>query len=131
MKYTDLVMLDIKNIDKVGHKQLTGHPVDNILDCARYLDEIGKDMWIRHVLVPDTLQTGDLSYSDRDSQLEELSKFIDTLSNVKRVEVLPYHTLGIQKWEELGIPYKLDGVEPPSDERVENANRILKTDKYQ
>lgn len=131
MKYTDLVMLDIKNIDKVGHKQLTGHPVDNILDCARYLDEIGKDMWIRHVLVPDTLQTGDLSYSDRDGQLEELSKFIDTLSNVKRVEVLPYHTLGIQKWEELGIPYKLDGVEPPSDERVENANRILKTDKYQ
>ena len=63
--------------------------------------------------------------------LEELSKFIDTLSNVKKVEVLPYHTLGIQKWEELGIPYKLDGVEPPSDERVENANRILKTDKYQ
>ena len=54
MKYTDLVMLDIKNIDREGHKKLTGQTVDNILDCAKYLDEIGKEMWIRHVLVPDT-----------------------------------------------------------------------------
>lgn len=130
MKYTDLVMLDIKNIDKEGHKTLTGHSVDNILDCAKYLDEIGKDMWIRHVLVPDTKATGEIFYSDRDEQLEELSKFIETLHNVKKVEVLPYHRLGIQKWDKLGIPYSLEGVEPPSDERIENANKILKTDMY-
>lgn len=131
MKYTDLVMLDIKNIDKDGHKKLTGHEVDNILDCARYLDEIGKDVWIRHVLVPaDEGNENDNSFSDRDEQLEELAKFIDTLSNVKKVEVLPYHSLGIQKWEKLGIPYTLNNVYPPSPERIENANRILKTDKY-
>lgn len=130
MKYTDLVMLDIKNIDLEGHKKLTGHGVENILDCARYLDEIGKDVWIRHVLVPDTLNTGDISFSDRDEQLEELSKFIETLSNVKKVEVLPYHSLGLQKWEKLNIPYSLEGVEAPSKERIENANKILKTDKY-
>ena len=114
MKYTDLVMLDIKNIDREGHKKLTGQTVDNILDCAKYLDEIGKEMWIRHVLVPDTFNTGEAFFSNRDEQLEELSKFIDTLHHVSRVEVLPYHTLGIQKWENLGIPYSLEGVEPPT-----------------
>ena len=130
MKYTDLVMLDIKNIDREGHKKLTGQTVDNILDCAKYLDEIGKEMWIRHVLVPDTFNTGEAFFSNRDEQLEELSKFIDTLHHVSKVEVLPYHTLGIQKWENLGIPYSLEGVEPPTKEQIENANKILKTDKY-
>ena len=130
MKYTDLVMLDIKNIDREGHKKLTGQTVDNILDCAKYLDEIGKEMWIRHVIVPDTFNTGEAFFSNRDEQLEELSKFIDTLHHVSRVEVLPYHTLGIQKWENLGIPYSLEGIEPPTKEQIENANKILKTDKY-
>ncbi len=130
MKYTDLVMLDIKNIDREGHKKLTGQTVDNILDCAKYLDEIGKEMWIRHVLVPDTFNTGEAFFSNRDEQLEELSKFIDTLHHVSRVEVLPYHTLGIQKWENLGIPYSLECVEPPTKEQIENANKILKTDNY-
>ncbi len=132
MKYTDLVMLDIKNIDPEGHKKLTGQSVDNILDCAKYLDEIGKDMWIRHVLVTpnDDFKDDNISFSDRDEQLEKLSEFIGTLHNVKKVEVLPYHTLGVQKWEKLGIPYKLETIDPPTKERIENANRILKTDLY-
>ena len=117
MKYTDLVMLDIKNIDREGHKKLTGQTVDNILDCANYLDEIGKEMWIRHVLVPE--------HSDFDEDLDALGDFIDTLSNVDRVEILPYHTLGKFKWENLGIPYSLESISPPSAERIENAkNRI-------
>jgi phosphotransferase system enzyme I (PtsI) len=60
-----------------------------------------------------------------DEYLKETREFIDTLSNVERVDVLPYHTLGIFKWEELGIPYKLEGVEPPTKERIENAKAIL------
>lgn len=131
MKYTDLVMLDIKNMDKEGHVSLTGHPNDNILDCAKYLDEIGKDVWIRHVLVTGNDRHEDvLSFSDRDEQLEELSAFISTLNNVKKVEVLPYHSLGALEYEKMGIPYRLEDIDPPTAERIENAKKILKTDRY-
>jgi pyruvate formate lyase activating enzyme len=122
MEYTDLVMLDIKHIDEEGHRRLTGCTNENILDMARYLSEIGKPVWIRHVLVPER--------NDEDQYLMDLRKFLDTLSNVERVEVLPYHTLGVFKWKEMGLEYPLDGITPPSDERVENARRILtSTDK--
>ena len=117
MKYTDLVMLDIKHIDDEQHKILTGCTNENILDFAKYLDEIKKPVWIRHVLVPQR--------SDYDEYLYRLADFIKTLKNVKRVEVLPYHTLGVYKWKELGIDYKLEGIDPPTPERVLNAKKIL------
>lgn len=117
MKYTDLVMLDIKEIDDKRHKELTSSSNENILDMARYLSEIDKPVWIRHVLVPE--------YTDFDEDLHKLREFIDTLGNVKKVEVLPYHTLGKFKWESLGIPYQLEGISPPSEERVANAEKIL------
>lgn len=122
MKVTDLVMLDIKHIDDEQHKILTGQTNKNILDMARYLSDTGKPVWIRHVLVPER--------SDKDEYLHRLHDFIETLDNVEKVEVLPYHTLGVYKWKELGIPYQLEGIDPPSKERVENANRILETAKY-
>mgnify|MGYP001655861700 FL=1 len=122
MKVTDLVMLDIKHIDDEQHKILTGQTNKNILDMAEYLSETGKPVWIRHVLVPER--------SDKDEYLHRLHDFIETLDNVEKVEVLPYHTLGVYKWKELGIPYQLEGIDPPSKERVENANRILETAKY-
>lgn len=59
-----------------------------------------------------------------------MADYIDTLSNVKKVEVLPYHTLGTYKWKELNLEYQLEGIDPPTNERVENANKILHTDKY-
>ena len=122
MKYTDLVMLDIKHIDDEQHKILTGCTNKNILDLARYLSDIKKPVWIRHVLVPER--------SDYDEYLERLHDFIETLDNVEKVEVLPYHTLGEYKWKELGYDYPLAGIDPPTKERVENANRILETAKY-
>ena len=85
MKYTDLLLLDIKHIDDEQHKILTGHTNQNILDLARYLSDINKPVWIRHVLVPER--------SDNDEYLKKLDAFIQTLSNVEKVEVLPYHTL--------------------------------------
>ena len=118
MKYTDLVLLDIKHIDPEEHKKLTGHTNENILDCARYLSEHDIPVWIRHVLVP--------GITDDDEYLQKTADFIRTLNNVKKIDVLPYHTLGEYKWKELGIPYQLEGVEPPSDERKENAERILR-----
>lgn len=119
MEYTDLLLLDIKHIDDEKHKTLTGRTNQNILDLARYLSDTGKPVWIRHVLVP--------KRSDYDEYLEQLNDFIQTLKNVERVEVLPYHTLGEYKWKELGYDYPLEGIEPPSKERIANANRILHT----
>lgn len=119
MKYTDLVMLDIKHIDDEQHKILTGCTNKNILDMARYLSDIKKPVWIRHVLVPER--------SDYDEYLIKLDEFIQSLDNVQKVEVLPYHTLGAYKWDELGYDYKLKGIDPPSIERVENANKLLHT----
>lgn len=118
MRSTDLVLLDIKHIDDEGHRQLTGHGNKAILDCARYLSDLRKPVWIRHVLVP--------GITDDDLLLHRLRTFLDTLANVERVEVLPYHTLGIHKWEQLGIDYTLADTPPPTKERTENARRILR-----
>ena len=117
MEYTDLFMLDIKHIDDEAHKELTGKTNANILDMARYLSDNGKAMWIRHVLVP--------GITDSEEQLTRLKEFIDTLKTVERVEVLPYHTLGVFKWEQLGLPYALKDVAPPTGEQVARAKEIL------
>ena len=117
MKYTDLILLDIKHIDNDVHKQLTGWGNENILDCARYLSDIGKPVWIRHVLVP--------GINDDDASLHKLRAFIDTLSNVERVDVLPYHSLGVYKWEQLGIPYALTDVKSPTEESILHARKVL------
>lgn len=117
MKYTDLLLVDIKHIDKEEHIELTGLPNDNIFDGFKYLSEISKPIWIRHVLVP--------GITDDDEYLKRTREFIETLSNVQKIEVLPYHSMGQHKFETLGIPYKLDGVKSPSKERVENAMKIL------
>jgi pyruvate formate lyase activating enzyme len=117
MKYTDLLLVDIKHIDKEQHIELTGLPNDNIFDGFKYLSEISKPIWIRHVLVP--------GITDDDEYLKRTRAFIETLSNVQKIEVLPYHSMGQHKFETLGIPYKLDGVKSPSKERVDNAMKIL------
>lgn len=117
MEVTDLVMLDIKHIEEEGHRRLTGQSGENIKEMAREMSEMGQTMWIRHVLVPER--------TDFDEYLEQLAEFIHTLKTVERVEVLPYHTLGVFKWENLGLKYPLEGIAPPSQERVENAKRIL------
>lgn len=117
MKYTDLLLLDLKEINPARHKDLTGFDNSNIIEMAKYLSEINKPVWIRHVLVPE--------HSDFDEDLDALGDFIDTLSNVDRVEILPYHTLGKFKWDNLGIPYSLESISPPSAERIENAKQRI------
>ena len=117
MRVTDLILLDLKHIDPVAHLELTGAENANVLDCAKFLAEIGKPVWIRHVLVPG-INTDGLS-------LARLGAFVRTLSNVKRVEVLPYHALGVAKWKSLGLPYALEGVMPPSAEQRAFAEGLL------
>ncbi|EKB53724.1 pyruvate formate-lyase-activating protein [Falseniella ignava] len=122
MEYTDLLLYDIKHIDPKGHLKLTGHSNQPILEMARYLSNIKKPIWVRHVLVP--------YRTDYDEYLQRLSDFIQTLDNVHKVEILPYHKLGVYKYEALGIRYPLEGIEPPTADRVENARRILRCDQY-
>lgn len=117
MNLTDLFLLDIKQINDDKHRELTGFSNSNILDLAQYLSDNGKHMWIRHVLVP-TITT------DEDD-LKKTKEFIDTLKTVDKVEVLPYHKLGITEWERLGIPYKLEGIDPPTEEQQKLAKGIL------
>ncbi len=122
MQVTDLLLVDIKHINNDAHIKLTGQPNTNILSMLQYLSDINKPVWIRHVLVP--------TINDDEKSLTELRSFIDTLKNVERVEVLPYHTLGIHKWESLQIPYRLKDINPPSKECIAKANQILKTKQY-
>ncbi len=117
MQYTDLVMLDLKQTDAAAHKKLTGWDNGNILEMARWLSDHGKDMWIRRVLVP--------GVTDGEEELKQLKQFIDSLKTVKRVEILPYHTLGQFKWENLNIPYPLEDVPTPTPEQVAEAEAIL------
>ena len=117
MDVTDLLLLDLKHIDPVAHRELTGADNANVLDCAKFLSEIGKPVWIRHVLVP--------GINTDEPSLAKLGEFIKTLTNVKKVEVLPYHSLGVPKWKALGISYALEDVEPPTDEQLAFARRLL------
>lgn len=119
MEVTDLILLDIKQINPEKHLGLTARPNAPILDFAAYLREKKQPIWIRHVLVP--------TKTDSSEDLEQLKAFIDTLPNVEKVEVLPYHKMGVYKWKELGIPYQLEGIEPPTKESIAEANRILQT----
>lgn len=114
----DLFLLDIKHIDDDACQKLTGHSNKNTLAFARFLSDNNKPMWIRQVLVP--------SITDGEDSLQRTRAFIDTLQTVEKVEVLPYHTMGEVKYEKLGIPYPLQGVQAPTKERVMNAKRILR-----
>lgn len=117
LEVTDLVLLDIKHIDGEEHKKLTAHSNKNVLAFAKYLCETGKPTWVRHVLVP--------GITDNDEYLKRLAEFIGGLNNVQKVEVLPYHTMGEVKYDNLGLEYALKGVQPPDGVRVQNAKRIL------
>lgn len=118
MEVTDLVMLDIKHIDEEEHIELTGCSNHNILAFARYLDRIKKPVWIRHVVVPG------ITYQEE--ALKNFGAFLKTLSNVEKLEVLPYHTLGENKYENMGMEYPLKGVPQLSKEEAMEAERIIR-----
>lgn len=117
MALTDLVMLDIKHIDPAAHKELTGHDNHNILAFARYLADRKVPMWIRHVVVP--------GVTDDPAQLARLGAFMGTLSNVVSLDVLPYHKLGVSKYQQLGIPYPLENIEAATKEQAQKAKQII------
>ena len=121
--YTDLVLLDMKQIDPDKHQRLTGVSNAPVLAFASFLAEHRKKMWIRHVLVP--------GITTDSNDLKQLKDWIDTLPTVEKVEVLPYHTLGVYKWKELGLDYPLEGIDPPGQALIDHANAMLHTAEYQ
>lgn len=115
--YTDLVMLDIKHIDPTIHQKLTGADNKNILAFAKYLEEKNIALWIRHVVVE--------GYTDNPKHLFALGQFIGSLENLKALDVLAYHNLGVHKYKELGIPYPLEGLPPLTQEKAKEAKQII------
>lgn len=117
LKYTDLVLLDIKHIDDAEHKKLTGFSNKNILQFAKYLSDKNIPVWIRHVVVPD------ITYNEK--YLSELGKFLAKLKNIKALDVLPYHDMAIPKYQNLGIDYPLKNTKPLTKEQAINARNII------
>jgi len=117
LDYTDLVLLDIKHMDKEKAKELTGVTNDKTMTLAKHLYDRDIPVWIRYVLIP--------GITDSQDDLEALGDFVSSLSNIEKVEILPYHVLGIHKWEGMGFEYPLSGVPEATKEDVEKANEIL------
>lgn len=119
LEYTDLVLLDIKHIDPEKYKVLTSQSLQPTLDFMEYLHSIHKPVWLRYVLVP--------GYSDDEKDLHNWAKYASRFENVERVDILPFHQMGIHKWEEMRIPYALKNVSSPTIEEIKKAEAIFKS----
>ncbi|QNU68007.1 pyruvate formate lyase-activating protein [Ruminiclostridium herbifermentans] len=118
MEYTDLVLLDLKHADELKHRDLTGVDNEKIKRFTEYLCDINKPVWIRYVLVP--------GYTDDEEDLLAAHDYLKNFKNIEKIEVLPYHSMGKVKWENLNAEYPLEGVREPTADEVERAQRILR-----
>lgn len=118
MEFTDLILLDIKHMDSQKHRWLTGVSNKAILDFAREASKRGKPLWIRYTLVP--------GINDSLEDLEPLARLLGQLESVEKVEFLPYHTLGLYKWSELGHEYPLKGIPPATEEDIKRAEQLTR-----
>ncbi|MCI9063648.1 MAG: pyruvate formate lyase-activating protein [Clostridia bacterium] len=114
---TDLFLLDIKHIDNKKCKDLVGVSNERELDFARYLSDHQKRIWIRQVLIP--------GLTDNTDDLLKLKNFINSLNTVDKIEILPYHTMGKYKWNNLGLKYELEDIPNATQDDVNRAKRIL------
>lgn len=117
LEVTDLVLLDLKHIDDEKHIVLTGKSNERTLKTARWLSDHGRKMWVRHVYVP--------GIHEDQEDLHRLGQFIGTLHGVEKFEILPYHQMGVYKWEALGKAYPLEGVPSPTEAEVDRAYRLI------
>jgi len=117
LEYTDLVLLDLKHANANKHRALTGVENDKIKIFTQYLSDINKPVWIRYVLVP--------GYTDQEEDLLLAYEYLKNFKNIEKIEVLPYHSMGKIKWDNLNVEYPLEGVPSPTDEDVEKAKNIL------
>lgn len=119
LAYTDLVLLDIKHIDAEKYKHLTSKPLEPTLKFMEYLQEIGKSTWVRYVLTP--------TLTDKEEDLHQWAKYVSQFSIVERVDILPFHQMGTEKWEQIGEKYPLKGLRTPQQEEIVKASEIFKS----
>lgn len=117
LAFTDLILLDVKLIDEEKHIKLTGFTNKHILELGKYISKKGIPLWIRHVLVP--------GITNKEGDIQRLKDYVDELKTVEKIEVLPYHSMGKSKWEELGLNFTLKGVIAPTDREIIDAKVIL------
>ncbi|PWJ42341.1 pyruvate formate-lyase-activating protein [Sediminitomix flava] len=117
LDHTDLIMLDVKHINLDWHRKLTGVSNVSTLKLAEMREESGKKMWLRYVLVP--------NWSDQEEYLHELGQHFKDYKTIEKIEIQPYHKLGVHKWEVLGMEYKLNDIERPTDETINKTVEIL------
>ena len=114
----DLVLLDVKQADPERHLALTGRENTQTLRTAAWLEAHGKPFWLRYVLVP--------GYSDAEADIRTLGERLGGYKSVERVELLPYHTLGVHKYEAMGLEYKLRHVRENTPEELDRAAALLR-----
>lgn len=117
LKYTDLVLFDIKALDNKNYHEITGKNIDVSLEFLNRCQELEKDMWIRQVIIP--------GINDSEEYINDLAKFIKPLKNIKKIELLPYHTYGVKKYEKLEIPYRLKNTEEMDVKKCEKLQELL------
>ena len=117
LKYTDLVLFDVKHLTAEGYKYMTGINIDESLKFLEACKKCDTKLWIRQVVVP--------GLTDNEEYITELGKFIKTLNNVEKVELLPYHLLGVNKYETMGIKYRLEGTPQMNKEVIKRYYEIL------
>lgn len=114
----DLVLLDVKQADPERHRALTGRSNSQTLRTAAWLEEHGKPFWLRYVLVP--------GYSDAEADIRTLGRLLGGYRSIQRVELLPYHTLGVHKYEAMGLEYRLRDVRENTPEQIDRAAALLR-----
>lgn len=115
---TDLLLLDVKHFDNTWHHRITGLSNEGVFRVANFREASGKPMWLRYVLVP--------GWSDQEEHLHNLGRYFSFFKNIERIEILPYHRMGVHKWEALGMEYKLNGIDSPDEDAIENAAAIFR-----
>lgn len=118
LDYTDLVILDIKHTDPLKFKEITGYEIDNTLALLKYANEKNTPLWIRQVIVP--------GINDTKDDIEQLVNMIKPFQTIEKVELLPYHTMGVKKWNELGIEYKLENTLEPTQEKMDYLKEVIR-----
>lgn len=117
LKYTDLIILDIKAVDKEEYEKLTGQSIDYFNEFVRQVQQSGNKLWIRQVIVP--------TINDNEKNILALKDYVKKLTNVEKVELLPYRTIGVSKYKELKIPYRLENIEDMSDVEIKKWQALL------